>query len=190
MSISRPNYANVSSKPSPSPSSSSDTENVEIESIENIISDEEDDISVSSKSSSTSSFPSTSSTTSFNPRRIKTKPFSDSLFLYSEKNGNLLHTKRVTGIKILRGDKPQMISCGMDKKLICLDIDSGAIKFTTLLDGVPLCMSVDDLGSYTVLGFLDGRVQFFSTKSGAKIMEFTAHKKKVITINVFYYFHC
>ena len=184
MSISRPNYAKFPYKPSST--TSSDTENLEIESIENIISDEDDDISVSSKSSSTSAFPTSSSTTSFNPRRIKAKPFSDSLFQYSEKNSNLLHTKRVTGIKLLRGDKPQMISCGMDKKLICLDIDSGAIKYTTILDGVPLCMSVDELGSYIVLGFLDGRVQFFSTKGGTKVMEFTAHKKKVVIMNIFH----
>ena len=203
VSISQPNYANYPSTPSSSPSSSSSSssrnvpfispptsQTVEIESIENIISDEEGDISVSSKSSSTSSLPTTSSTTfstnSLNPRKIKSKPFSESIFQYSEKNKNLYHTKRITGMKILHcdgGKTTAMITCSMDKKLICIDIDSGVIKYNILLDGVPLCMSIDQIGSYMVIGLLDGRVQFFSTKNGAKIMEFTAHKKKVILIH-------
>jgi hypothetical protein len=90
-----------------------------------------------------------------------------------------LHTKRVTGLKILKGEKARLVTCGMDKKLICVDLESGKIKYTTVLDGIPLCMSVDESDGYIVLGLLDGRVQFFSSKSGTKIMEFVAHKKKV-----------
>jgi hypothetical protein len=29
------------------------------------------------------------------------------------------------GIRILKGENPRMISCSMDKKLVCVDIKSG-----------------------------------------------------------------
>jgi hypothetical protein len=110
----------------------------------------------------------------------KTKPFSDNFFQFTEIDRNPLHTKRITGIKILRQEKVSFVTCSLDKKLVCVDAENGVVKYTTVLDGIPLCMSVDETGAYIVLGFLDGRVQFFSGKNGRKIMEFTAHIKKVI----------
>ena len=109
----------------------------------------------------------------------KTKPFSDNFFQFTEIDRNPLHTKRITGIKILRQEKVSFVTCSLDKKLVCVDAENGVVKYTTVLDGIPLCMSVDETGAYIVLGFLDGRVQFFSGKNGRKIMEFTAHTKKV-----------
>jgi hypothetical protein len=178
VSVCRPNYA---SRSTPSSTTSFPSSSVEIESIENIIGDNEEDISVSSKSSSAPfSFPppppypkSTASTS-----RDEEK-FSANIFKFSESMKNSLHTKRITGMKILKGEKARLVVCGMDKKLVCVDVESGKVKYTTVLDGIPLCMSVDDSDGYIVLGLLDGRVQFFSSKSGTKIMEFIAHKKKV-----------
>ena len=45
-----------------------------------------------------------------------------------------------------------MITCSMDKKLICVDINTGKIKYSVELDGIPLCMSVEDGGDYGSLG--------------------------------------
>ena len=109
----------------------------------------------------------------------KTKPFSDNFFQFTEIDKNSLHTKRITGMKILRQEKVSFVTCSLDKKLVCVDAENSVVKYTTVLDGIPLCMSVDETGAYIVLGFLDGRVQFFSGKNGRKIMEFTAHTKKV-----------
>lgn len=212
LSVCRPNYASglVPVSPvAPVTSTSTSTEIItpqEIESIENIISNSDDDISVSSTSSSSSSAIPTSFTTSnsiqnniennnensiqnlkdnqrnkvlMKKENSKTKPFSDNFFQFTEIDRNPLHTKRITGIKILRQEKVSFVTCSLDKKLVCVDAEKGVVKYTTVLDGIPLCMSVDDTGAYIVLGFLDGRVQFFSGKNGRKIMEFTAHTKKV-----------
>jgi hypothetical protein len=219
--VCRPNYASGLVPVSPvgpvsSTSTSTSTEIItpqEIESIENIISNSDDDISVSSKSSSTSAIPTTFTTSNSIQNKIenndnnnksnnennfqninnnirnkvliekensKTKPFSDNFFQFTEIDRNPLHTKRITGIKILRQEKVTFVTCSLDKKLVCVDAENGVVKYTTALDGIPLCMSVDETGAYIVLGFLDGRVQFFSGKNGRKIMEFTAHTKKVI----------
>ena len=174
----RPNYA---SRSTTSSTTSFPSSSVEIESIENIIGDNEEDISVSSKSSSAPFFfpsppPYPKSTASSSREEEK---FSANIFKFSESTKNSLHTKRITGMKILKGEKARLVVCGMDKKLVCVDVESGKVKYTTVLDGIPLCMSVDESDDYIVLGLLDGRVQFFSSKSGTKIMEFIAHKKKV-----------
>ena len=215
----RPNYASglVSVSPVPpvaplDPASSTEVISPqEIESIENIISNSDEDISVSSTSSSTSTSKAAIPTSFTSSKSIenkiesndnnsysnsnnqknksvienensKTKTFSDNFFQFTEIDRNSLHTKRITGIKILRQEKASFVTCSLDKKLICVDAENGIIKYTTVLDGIPLCMSVDESGGYIVLGFLDGRVQFFSGKNGRKIMEFSAHKKKVNSI--------
>ena len=215
----RPNYASglVSVSPVPpvaplDPASSTEVISPqEIESIENIISNSDEDISVSSTSSSTSTSKAAIPTSFTSSKSIenkiesndnnsysnsnnqknksvienensKTKTFSDNFFQFTEIDRNSLHTKRITGTKILRQEKASFVTCSLDKKLICVDAENGIIKYTTVLDGIPLCMSVDESGGYIVLGFLDGRVQFFSGKNGRKIMEFSAHKKKVNSI--------
>lgn len=215
--VCRPNYASglVSVSPANPVTPVSSTEVIapqEIESIENIISNSDEDISVSSTSSSTSTsksaIPTSFSTSKSIQNKLesnennsnsnnqknkslienensKTKTFSDNFFQFTEIDRNSLHTKRITGIKILRQEKASFVTCSLDKKLTCVDAENGVIKYTTVLDGIPLCMSVDESGGYIVLGFLDGRVQFFSGKNGRKIMEFSAHKKKVYSI-VFY----
>ena len=183
ISIGRPDYSKSSSTTTSSSTSSDGSKSkkgVEIESIENIISDNEDDISVSSKSSSAmfSTSSTTSSNTSSKPK--KDKAFNQANFYFSASTKNARHSKRVTGAKILKGPKPKLVSCGLDKKLICTDLETGDIKYSTVLDGVPLCMSVDVTDGYIVLGFLDGKVQFFSSRSGTKIMEIKAHNQKVL----------
>jgi WD40 repeat protein len=62
---------------------------------------------------------------------------------------------------------------------------SGKSKWDAELSSSPLCMDITPDKAYIALGMRDGTVQFFSTKSGKRILQFKAHNAKVIFVVIF-----
>ena len=71
-----------------------------------------------------------------------------------------LHTKQVTGMRLLPSSKnknnngtssapplsvppPLMVTCGLDKKLVCVDVSTGSTVYAVTLDATPICLDVD-----------------------------------------------
>ena len=62
-----------------------------------------------------------------------------------------LHSRAVTGLKIMKikssdkdsEDKTVMVSVGMDRKLIAIDMHRGKVEFSVDLPAAPLCLVCD-----------------------------------------------
>ena len=73
-----------------------------------------------------------------------------------------LHTKQVTGMRLVPSRKNNnnnnnnntnsvplppppslMVTCGLDKKLVCVDVTTGATVYSVKLDATPTCLDVD-----------------------------------------------
>jgi hypothetical protein len=47
-----------------------------------------------------------------------------------------------------------LVTCGLDKKLVCVDVGSGEVRYSVALDSPPLCLDVDP----QVRGVVEGEV--------------------------------
>ncbi|KAJ1436151.1 WD40-repeat-containing domain protein [Ochromonadaceae sp. CCMP2298] len=89
------------------------------------------------------------------------------------------------GSRGIIGRRKILITCGMDKMLVAVDMTSGLLLYKVTLPAAPLCMDAQGSGTgrYIALGLINGLVLFVNAQTGQTILSFQAHSNRVRSLH-------